>query len=266
MCKVRSGSTLGIVWQDANTGTASSRNGFFDRITIVNATNSPDLAQHAARAYGRPPAGNIAGGRGASRYYAFTLPEGRVAPGFPDHDHRRQSEQSLRIVREPMQRPTTLVARRLLRYHLIRISSSPTSSFLLCCRRRPDFRFPGRIAIKEAACGVWFDQVFLTDTNSLGGGQILSSFAYTSGLTAGQSVTLTQTVTLPAFATSNQWIIVKANAAAAFWKRAAPATARDFHEPHRRGCNLATQRQPRDRLGGRWRSAVLVSPQVAMAI
>jgi hypothetical protein len=58
----------------------------------------------------------------------------------------------------------------------------------------------------------------LSDTAAVGGGQLLGTFQITSNLTAGSSLTFTQSVMVPQFAAGNQWIIVKANAGNSFYE------------------------------------------------
>ena len=68
------------------------------------------------------------------------------------------------------------------------------------------------------ATNTWYDQIFLTDTNAIGGGQLLGTFAFTNGLAINQSTNITQTVTLPQLVQGNQWVVVKANALASFFE------------------------------------------------
>ena len=58
------------------------------------------------------------------------------------------------------------------------------------------------------ASGTWVDQLFLSADNAPGGDQYFGGFTFTGTIGAGQSVTRTQTITLPQNLQGNRWVVV----------------------------------------------------------
>jgi RHS repeat-associated protein len=64
-----------------------------------------------------------------------------------------------------------------------------------------------------AASGTWTDRLFLSADAAAGGDQFFGSFSFTGTIPAGESVTRTQTITLPNAVSGDRWVIVKTDAA-----------------------------------------------------
>ncbi len=214
---LRSGGIVGLTWLDNNAGAGGVSNSFSDRVIVVNVTNSQTLVNTLL-----PYAGGVAGGDSVARQFAFTLPDGPAGAG------------DLLI---------TVVADAASSVYEFNVGGTGESNntnaipAVAALAPYPDLIVTNIVAPLTATAGQtiqlvwsdlnqgsapatnsWYDQVFLSNSNGIGGGQLLATFNVTNGLTAGQSLTLTQNVTLPPFVSGTNWLIVKANVAAAFYE------------------------------------------------
>ena len=64
----------------------------------------------------------------------------------------------------------------------------------------------------------WTEQVFLSSDAAVGNDQLLGTFTYSAPLTANQTVTRTESVTMPSFGTGNRWLVVKTDAGNAMFE------------------------------------------------
>ncbi|MEI9864605.1 MAG: CARDB domain-containing protein [Limisphaerales bacterium] len=219
--QLRSGSVVGINWQDKNSGSGVVSNTFNDRITVVNLTNSQTLV-NSLLAYTPSTSGNIASGASVARQFSFTLPDGAAGAGQfqitiatdnqnaiyefnSSGDAELNNSNSVAVTSALSPYPDLIVTNIL----------SPT---LANAGQSVPLVWTDINQGDAPATNSWFDQVFLSDTNLIGGGQLLATFAVTNGLAAGGSLNLTQNVTLPQFVSGAQWIIVKANVSGAFYE------------------------------------------------
>ncbi len=62
-----------------------------------------------------------------------------------------------------------------------------------------------------AATGTWSDGVYLSTDQAIGGDKYLGAFHYTGTINPGETITRTQTVTLPTDAVGNAWFVVRTN-------------------------------------------------------
>ncbi len=218
--QLRSGNVAGLVWNDANTGTGSASSQFYDQILVVNQTTAQTLVNTVL--VDNAAIAPIAAGQSVPRQFSFALPDGPPGAG------------TLRIV------ITADIYDNVFEYNTSGTAkSNNTNSIVAASTLAP---YPDLLATNvvvpasanagqgisvswtetnqgaAAATNTWYDQVFLTEADTVGGGQLLGTFAFTNGLAVDQSTTVTQSVTLPQFVQGSQWIVVKANALASFFE------------------------------------------------
>jgi hypothetical protein len=218
--QIQSGNVVGLVWNDANTGNGAVSNSFYDQIVVVNETTaqmlvSTVLADNAAVT-------PIASGQSVARQLSFALPAGSAGAG------------TLQIM------VTADIYDNVFEYNASGTAKSNNTNSIMVASTLapyPDLLVTNVVVPASANAGqaipvtwteinqgnapatnIWYDQVFITDVDAIGGGQLLATFAFTNGLAVDQSTNLTQTVTLPQFVQGNQWIVVKANALASFFE------------------------------------------------
>ncbi len=214
---IQSGGVVGLTWLDSNAGAGAVSNAFSDRVIVVNVTNNQTLVNTLL-----PYSDGVAGGGSVARQFAFTLPDGPAGAG----------ELLITVVADAQNT--------IYEFNLGGTGESNNTNAIpavAALAPYPDLIVTNVITPLTAIAGqtiqliwsdlnqgsapatnAWFDQVFLTSSNGIGGGQLLATFSVTNGLTAGQSLTLTQNVTLPPFVSGTNWLIVKANVAAAFYE------------------------------------------------
>ncbi|MCO5053866.1 MAG: Ig-like domain-containing protein [Verrucomicrobiae bacterium] len=218
---LHSGDSVHLVWRDQNSGLGAVTNVFADRISVVNATNGQVLV-NTLLPYDPALAEPIAAGGAVPRAFSFTLPDGSSGAG------------------EFLVTVTADAAQQVYEYNAggtgeLNNTNSITINATLAAY--PDLIITNLTAPLAANAGqtiqvvwtdvnqgsapitnAWFDQVFLSSVNALGGGQWLATRSVTNVLAAGDSLVLTQAVTLPPFVTGDQWLIVKGNVAANFYE------------------------------------------------
>jgi hypothetical protein len=218
--QIQSGKVVGIVWNDANTGNGAVSNSFDDQIVVVNQTTAQTLVSTVlADNAGAAP---IASGQSVGRQFSFVLPDGAAGAG------------TLQIM------ITADIYNNVFEYNASGTAKSNNTNSIVAASTLapyPDLVVTNVVVPASANAGqtipvtwtdynqgtgpatnTWYDEVFLSSVNALGGGQLLGTFAYSNGLAVSQSTNITQTVTLPQFVQGNQWIVVKANALASFFE------------------------------------------------
>ncbi|HEY9510213.1 MAG TPA: CARDB domain-containing protein, partial [Verrucomicrobiae bacterium] len=218
---LQSGSVVGLQWQDTNSGNASITASFQDRITVSNIDTAQTLLNSSVT-YDVNASGPLAAGQSADRHFSFTLPNGIAGAG---HLH-------ITI--------TSDFANNIFEYNAAGIAESNNTNSLTAISALaayPDLAVTNIIAPANASAGQtiplawtdlnlgnaavtnsWSDQVFVSDTPTVGSGQWIGTFQMTNLIAAGNSLSVTQNVTLPPFVSGSQWIIVKANASASFFE------------------------------------------------
>src|SRR5208337_3465193 len=209
--QLQSGNQVGIVWNDSNTGNGPVPNLFYDQILVVNESTTQTLVNTilADNATATP----IGAGQSVPRQFAFTLPQGPAGTGALEITitadiYDNVYEYNSNGTAKSNNTNSILAVSTLAPYPDLAVTNIivPASA---------DAGQPIAVTWTEtnqgnaAATNTWYDQVFLTDVDAIGAGQLLGTFAMTNGLTANQSTNITQTVTLPQFVQGNQWIIVK---------------------------------------------------------
>ncbi len=218
---LQSGEAVHLVWQDQNSGTVGVTNLFADRISVVNVTHGQVLV-NTLLPYDPALAGPIAAGSAAPRAFSFTLPDGSSGAGeflITVMTDAGQQVYEYNAGGTGELNNTNSVA--------INAALSPYPDLIITNLTAPLAANAGQ-AIEVVWTDVnqgnapitnaWFDQVFLSPANALGGGQWLATRSVTNVLDAGASLVLTQTLTLPPFVTGDQWLIVKGNVAASFYE------------------------------------------------
>ena len=218
---LQSGNTIGITWQDANTGVGTVSNSFYDLVTVVNLTTAQTL-ETSTVTYDPVASGNIGAGQSVNRSFNVPLPNGSAGAG------------NIRITIASDAGTTVF------EYNAGGTAESNNTNSLTVVSSLapyPDLAATNVLAPASAGAGLnvqviwtdsnvgnttttnsWNDQLFLSNTNVPGGGQLLVTFNITNILAAAQSLTITQTVTIPPFATGSNWFILKANASGSFYE------------------------------------------------
>ncbi len=212
--QLHSGTRVGLVWNDANTGNASVSANFYDRVLVVNQTSGQTLLNSAiAENVALSP---IGAGQAPARQFSFALPEGTAGTGnlqitvTADY-YNNIFEYNAGGTGENNNSSSVAASSSLAPYPDLMVTnvSGPASA-------------TGGQAIQVTwtesnlgngpATNTWTDQIFLADDLTLASEQLLGTFTVINGLAAGQTVTNTQTVTLPMFGQGNKWLVVKADA------------------------------------------------------
>ena len=210
-----SGQNVTVSWADYNNGQGTVANSFDDRITVFNQTTS-QLITNSVLHYDAGSLGTIAGAQSASRQFTFQLPDGVTGAG------------SLQI---------TVVSDSLNAIYEVNTNGTAESNntnvliAVSSLAAYPDLAATNIVAPSSAQAGqtiqvswtdvnlgnnaatnAWTDQIYLVDNTSGLNEQLLGSFVVTNGLSAGQSVTNTQIVTLPVFGDGHKWLVVQTDA------------------------------------------------------
>jgi CARDB/Divergent InlB B-repeat domain/Bacterial Ig-like domain len=213
--QIQSGNTVGILWNDLNSGTGPVTNSFQDEVTVVNQTTAQTLVNTFVP-YSITTSGQIGTNQSVSRQFAFTLPQETPGAG------NLQITVTVDAFNNVFEYNASGSAETNNTSSIVASSSlAPSADLMITNIVSPTNANAGQsIQISwtdvnqgnAAASGTWYDEVFLSNTNVPGGGQLIGTFAFTNGLATNGSAMVTQTVTLPQFVQGNQWIIVKANA------------------------------------------------------
>jgi len=218
---IKSGATLDIVWQDTNSGNAAVSGSFQDALTVVNLDTAQTLASVSVP-YNFNALGSIPAGKAASQQYSFVLPNGTEGTGHlqitvvTDSGNaiyeyntagtgENNNTNSLTVIASLAASPDLLVT------NLVIPSSADAGQVIPISWTETNI---GTAAITTT----WYDQVFITSSDSINGGELLGTFAVSGGLGINQSTNITQNVTLPQFVQGQQWIVVKANVSASFYE------------------------------------------------
>jgi hypothetical protein len=214
--QLESGNTVGLVWNDANTGNGAVSNAFYDRIVVVNQSTAQTLVNTlvAADAATAP----LPAGQALARQFAFVLPDGVAGAGtlqitVTADAYNQVSEYNAAGTAENNNTNAIAPVAGLASYPDLAVTNVVAPVTANAGQTIP-LTWTETNQGTVAATNTWYDQVFLTATNSVGGGQLLGTFAFTNGLAAGQSTQLTRMVSLPQFVQGNHWLVVKANASA----------------------------------------------------
>ncbi len=218
---LESGDTVGITWQDTNSGGAAVTGSFQDRITIVNLDTTQALA-NAVVAYDVNASGTIGAGQSVGRQFSFILPNGSSGAGnlqvtVAADNGNSVFEYNLAGTAESNNMNSTTAVSALAAYPDLAVTniSVPAGA---SAGQAIQIIWTDRNLGNAPATNAWSDQVFLSDVGTVGGGQLLGTFGITSDIAAGDSLEMTQSVTLPPFVSGDQWIIVKANAGNSFFE------------------------------------------------
>ena len=209
----QSGDTLSITWKDRNDGTAAAGT-FYDRVQVINQTTGETLADTALLHDGGSP---IAGGASQDRQFSLKLPDGVRGVGnllvrVTTDNYGQVFEHNAGGTAETNNTAQTTIASALAPYPDLIISSivapgdaTAGSSF--------DISWTVTNQGTKSVTSDMSETVYLSSDAAIGGDQSLGSFFF-AGVTigAGQSVTHTGHVTLPAFGDGNRWIVVSADA------------------------------------------------------
>jgi hypothetical protein len=218
--QIRSGGVVGLAWQDTNSGSGSVKNLFYDQITVVNQTTSQTLV-NTMQSYDASVA-PIAGGQAANRQFSFTLPDGTPGVGTLritlTVDANNQVYEFNTGGTAEINNTNSITAVSSLAAYADLAVTNVTGPGSTGAGQSVSVSWVDSNLGNGDATNNWYDQIFLSSSNAIGGGQYLGSFLVTNALAAGQSVTNTQTVTLPQFIQGNEWLIVSANASASFFE------------------------------------------------
>jgi hypothetical protein len=219
--QIQSGGFVGLTWLDSNTGSGGVSNLFYDRITIVNVTNNQTLV-NTLLAYDPVTSGSIAGGGSVARQFAFKLPDGPTGAGdllITVAADSGNAVYEFNVGGTGESNNTNAIA--------ATAALAPYPDLIVTNIIAPSIGFAGQTIqliwsdLNQGSAAVtnsWYDQVFLSSSNTIGGGQLLATFNLTNAVAAGQSVTRTQSITLPPFVSGENWLLVKANVAASFYE------------------------------------------------
>jgi hypothetical protein len=218
--QLRSGGVVGIAWSDKNSGPGTVSSLFHDRIVVVNLDTAQTLV-NTVLPYDAS-ATPIPGAQSVDRQYSFTLPDGLAGVGslritITVDANNNVYEYSAGGTAESNNSASLDVASALADYPDLAVAD-------LVVPATANANQPIQISWTEtnsgpgAATNAWYDRVFLSSSNAVGGGQLLATFPFTNALAAGQSVTLTQSVALPQFSSGTQWLVVQANASKSFYE------------------------------------------------
>ena len=209
---LQSGDTLLLTWNDWNNGQGSVSAPYSDQITIVNKTTSKSLLNTVVS--GAPPP--VTSGQLAPRQYSFTLPQGLDGAGSLQIQVTCDSQNNIYEFNaagtgENNNTATNTVISALAPYPDL-VVTNVTGPAIANAGQTIQVSWSDINSGTAPATNVWNDQVFLSASNSLTTAQLLGTFAFTNGLPAGQSLNVTQTVTLPPFSAGTQYLVVKINA------------------------------------------------------
>jgi hypothetical protein len=218
--QILSGNSVGIVWSDANNGNGSVSNSFYDQVVVVNQTTAQTLLNTTLTDTAATTP--IGPSQSVGRQLSFVLPDGTAGAGtlqitITADIYDNVFEYNTNGTAKSNNTNSTTVVSTLAPYPdlavtnvVVPATANAGQSISVAWTETNQGLAP--------ATNTWYDQVFLTGTNLIGGGQLLGSFAFTNGLAVAQSTNITQTVTLPRFVQGNQWLVVKANALTSFYE------------------------------------------------
>ena len=218
-----SGRDVTVSWVVTNSGPGTVTGDFFDRVLVVNRTTTQTLLD--VHDYLNPLAdvnGPIGPGQSRLRQHSFRLPDGTAGAGeilfqvttddgnrvfeyLPGGDGETNNTASLTATSEAGSYPDLVLT-------AIQAPASgiPGQPVTLSWNVRNDGT--------TNTTGVWSDQVFLSADGVVGDDVSLGVFSVSAIIPPGQSIGVTQSVTLPFFATGPQRFVVRANSAQSFYE------------------------------------------------
>src|SRR6185369_1511862 len=216
-----SGSSVVIAWNDTNSGAGATYTYWHDQVIVTNTTTGQTLLSSLVN-YDADTLGNIGSGQSANRSVGLTLPNGSAGAGnllitVKADAGGRIAEYNPGGTAELNNTNSIAVISALAAYADLTVTNvlAPAS---VSAGQNVQVVWTDGNAGNADATNSWNDQVFLSNTNVPGGGQFLGTFTMTNPIAIGQSVTVTQTVTIPQFATGTNWFIVKGNAGNTFYE------------------------------------------------
>lgn len=218
-----SGGLLTLNWNTTNSGSRAVSDFFQERVVIRNLDTDQTL-RTAVLNYDPtvPEDGPIEPGESRAREYAFQLPDGPDGSGeieitvTTDHGDRvfeyneEQGGETNNVA--ALAATATLAA-----YPDLRITGVTGPASALPGETIEVFWTVENIG-SAAASGAWSDQVFLSGDDVPGGDTQLGTLNFSGSIGQGESLTLSREVVLPAFASGDHWLVVKANAGKAFYE------------------------------------------------
>ena len=214
---LQSGDVMHITWNDANTGDMVADSNWYDHIVVSNTSTGVTLLSttlyHNASAEGV-----VAAGGSLARSYNFALPDGVAGVGnlsitVNTDVYNYQYEYNAGGTGESNNSATTTATATL----------APYANLILTDIQAPVGALAGRPSQvswtvantgDRAATGSWSEQVWLSSDDLIGGDQLLGTFYYTGNNLAasgqpGNSVTRTESVTLPSFSEGAYRLVVR---------------------------------------------------------
>ena len=218
---VVSGTQITIQWNDTNSASGATEGSWVDQVILSNLTTSA-LLLNTAVPYNSALDGNIPAAGFSPRSATFRLPDGPAGVGtfrvFINAD-------ALNSVTELNGTATA------------ELNNSASLQFSSSLANYPDLMV---LSVTNAASGLpdtltevvwvitnrgnatavapWTGQILISDDNVIGGDQLLASFVITNSLAAGQSLTITQQVVLPATGVGSQWFVARSDASNDFFE------------------------------------------------
>jgi hypothetical protein len=208
------GTTILIAWDDANVGTGATPAGWSDALTVSNQTTGQVLL--AIMLPVNPATdGGIPGGGSKARQYSLTLPDGMPGVGTLVITVTADASNSFFEYHAggPNPNKTATINQN------VTLSAYP--DLTVTQLQAPANAQPGRtvpLTWKVAnqgngtANGSWTDQVFVSPDQRTDDGLLVASFIYSGPLPAGQDVTRTEMIPIPATGLAgNYWFYVRTN-------------------------------------------------------
>jgi len=217
------GRLVNLNWATTNSGSLAVSELFQERVVIRNATTAQTL-KTAVINYDPsvPEDGPIPPGQSRDRQYAFQIPDGPTGTGVLEFTVTTDYGDRLFEYNEQKGGETNNVA-------TVSATSSLASypDLLVSGVTGPASALPGEnVEVSwtvenigpAAASGSWSDQIFVSSDSQPGGDTLLGTLNFNGSIPSGQSVVLMQSVTMPAFASSDRWFVVKANSGRVFYE------------------------------------------------
>ena len=204
---LQSSESLVVEWNDTNTGTSAAVGSFYDQVLITNTTTGQQLASSFVH-YNAATLGDLAAGASAPEEYDFTLPNGNPGVGQIQFTVTADYDSDVSTSQGETNNMASLTETAQLASYPELAASDVSAVSTASPGQQVSVGWTLANNGAASASGPWTEQVLLATDAAGDNPTLLTAQTFSGSLPAGQSVTRSADVQLPALAPGNYWFVV----------------------------------------------------------